>query len=258
MKKRKIKFIIFAILIIIISIWLTWETNSIVITRIQYTNGKIPSEFYGYKILQISDLHNKTFGKNQIKLLEKIKECNPDIIVITGDLIDRKPEDINNSIELIKNIPETLPIYYVSGNHESYTLHYGKIKEKLVMANVTVLDNESILLSKNGQVINLIGLIDPNFYGKDNGPAKLNTELERLSNDDFFQILLCHRPELIDMYSNNNIDLVFTGHAHGGQIQLPYIGAIIAPDQGLFPKYTKGEYLKKNTTMIVNRGLGTT
>ena len=89
-------------------------------------------------------------------------------------------------------------------------------------------------------------------------PAYNHNELKRLSNNEFFKILLCHRPELIDIYNNNNIDLVFTGHAHGGQIRLPFIGAIVAPDQGFFPKYTEGEYTKNNTTMIVSRGLGNT
>jgi len=257
MKKIIIIFTILILLVLIV-IGLIWGTNSIVVTKIQYTNSKIPSEFNGYKILQISDLHNKEFGKNQSKLVEKVKECNPDIIVITGDLIDRKITDLDNAMEFIEAIVDDIPIYYVCGNHEAYTLEYGKIKEKLIMANVIVLDNESVKLSKDGKTINLIGLIDPNFYTKDDKIKKINNELERLSNDEYFQILLAHRPEFMNIYKRYDIDIALTGHTHGGQIRLPFIGGIVAPNQGFFPTYIDGEYVEGNTTMIVSRGLGNT
>lgn len=255
--------IISAILLIflIVLIWTIVDNKSIEITNTKYKNSKIPKEFEGYKIVQISDLHNKRFGENQSKLAEKIKSCNPDIIVITGDLIDKSVDEMESVTELINQIIETAPIYYVAGNHEVYTNQYETIKQKLIEAKVIVLDNESFILSKDGQSINLIGLIDPEFYyspsSKENN-LRLNDKLKKLSNSEYFQILLTHRPELMNYYVENNIDLVFAGHTHGGQIRFPIVGGIIAPNQGFFPKYISGEYVEKDTTLIINRGLGAT
>ena len=265
MKKPKI--IIGIIIIAIMLMLLVWGNNSIVVTNIKYNNSKIPSEFNGYRILQVSDVHNKQFGKNQSKLVDKIKKCNPDIIVITGDLLDDAKYDVDKAlgitIEFINSITEIAPVYYVSGNHELMTGEYEKIKQELTKANVTVLDNDKVVLSKNEQSINLLGLLDPAFYYKYYGYpletriSKLESELQELSNgDDSFKILLSHRPELMDIYAKNNIDVVLAGHAHGGQIRIPFIGAITAPNQGWFPKYSDGEYRENNTTMIVSRGLG--
>ena len=260
MKDKLIILFISLIIIIILLIWLKWENNSIVITNIKYTNSKIPNNFNGYKILQISDLHSKKFGNNQEILINKVKKCVPDIIVITGDIIDSRHDNFDESLEIvmdfIKEVASIIPTYYVVGNHEIRTKKYKEIKQQLVAANVIVLDNENISLIKDDKSINLIGLADPS-YSNNITTSHLNDKLKKLLNHNSFNILLSHRPELIDIYKNNNIDLVFTGHTHGGQIRLPLIGGILAPGQGLFPKYIDGTYLENNTTMIVNRGLGT-
>lgn len=256
---KKVNVIICIVLLILMIIGTILETNSIVVTHMEYSNSKISSEFNGYKIVQISDLHNKRFGKNQSKLIDKIKECNPDIIIVTGDLVDKRYYNLDVAMEFINNAINIAPIYYVSGNHEISTEEYEDIKRKLIDSNVVVLDNESILLNKNEESIKLAGLLDPSYYDGTNEvrKTKLNEELKKLVTNEEFEILLSHRPEILDIYSENNIDLVFTGHAHGGQIRIPFIGAIIAPHQGLFPKYTEGQYTLNNTTMIVSRGLGT-
>jgi len=256
---KKIFIIAVVLAVILVSIWLIWEDNSLIITDIKYNNSKIPSEFNGYRIVQISDLHNKSFGKNQSRLLGKIKKCNPDIIIITGDLVDKRRYGLDDAMDFIYGAVKIASVYYAAGNHEASTNKYGEIKQNLIEAGVIVLDNNSVTLNKNGQVISLMGVLDPQFYAylsKQDRISKINNELKKLSNNENFKILLSHRPELIDVYSENNIDLVFTGHAHGGQIKVPFIGAIFAPGQGLFPKYTSGKYVEGNTTMIVNRGLG--
>jgi predicted MPP superfamily phosphohydrolase len=151
--------------------------------------------------------------------------------------------------------------YWTYINHEVYTNEYQVIKQKLIEAKVIVLDNESTIISKNGQNINLIGVIDPEFYynsSREENNLRLNEELKKLSNNKYFQILLTHRPELMNYYVGSNIDLVFAGHTHGGQIRFPIIGGIIAPNQGVFPKYISGKYIENSTTLIVNRGLGAT
>ena len=255
-------FIIIIVLLVIILIWQIWENNSLSVSHIKYTNSKIPKAFKGYRIVQISDLHNKQFGKNQSKLIERIKECNPDIVVITGDLVDDKRCSLDVSLEMstsfVTQVSEIAPVYYVAGNHEAYTGEYKKIKQKLSETNINMLDNESVVISKNEEELMLIGVLDPYFYGgsESSNSKKLNNELKELSDNDYFKVLLSHRPELMDIYVDNKIDLVFAGHAHGGQFRIPLIGGIIAPSQGFFPKYIDGEYVENDTTMIVSRGLG--
>ncbi len=259
-KQRKI-----LLFIIIISIaffaFFNWQNNSITISEIVFKNDTIPESFKGYKILQISDLHNKEFGSKQNKILAKIEKIKPDIIVITGDLIDSNNTNIDIAMELINGAINIAPIYYVSGNHESWYGSYEDLKSKLENSGVVVLDNEKIEVFNDSDSIDIIGLADTSFikydwleYG-DNVETKnlLNTLTEGSTN---FKILLSHRPELFDIYSDSSVDLIFSGHAHGGQFRLPFIGGLVAPDQGFFPKLTEGVHTINNTSMIISRGLG--
>lgn len=256
------KFLIVTILIIIgLSTLCIWQNNSITINEIVFKSDKIPEAFNGYKILQISDLHNKEFGHKQDKLLEKIAKINPDIIVITGDLIDSSNTNIDVSMDLISKAIDIAPIIYVSGNHEAWSGVYNDLKCKLENSGVTVLDNQKTEIFNNNDSIDIIGLSDPDFIKSDwlENSSSVETEnlLEALiENNNDFKILLAHRPELFDIYSSRDIDLVFSGHAHGGQFRIPFVGGLIAPDQGLFPELTEGIHTKNNTSMIISRGLG--
>lgn len=248
------------IFIISILIFFIWQNNDIIITEIEYKNNKIPMEFHGFTIVQVSDLHNKRFGQGQKYLLNKIQVTNPDIILVTGDLIDRRKYDLDTAMIFIEGAVEIAPVYYVSGNHEAWSGEYDTIREKLLQAKVKILDDSKIDLIKDDGKIELLGLSDPDFLtsnyidGTDIG--KLQSNLERMSDSSIFQILLCHRPELFHIYVEEDIDLIFTGHAHGGQFRIPFLGGLVAPDQGLFPEYTSGIHSKDKTSMIVNRGLG--
>ena len=260
-KLAKIKlFIEFSVFFIVVAIFCFWQNNSIVISNYTHRSRKIPSAFHGYKILHISDLHNKMFGKNQDYLIKKIKASSPDIIVITGDLIDRRRFDLDTAVCFINKAVDIAPIYYVSGNHEAWSGKYDKIKQSLKDAGVLILDDTSLELLKGENSIQLLGLSDPDFltsnYLDGTNTKKLELQLKQWSNDINYKILLSHRPELFSLYIENNIDLIFSGHAHGGQIRLPFLGGLIAPDQGFFPKYTSGPYKNGNTTMFVSRGLG--
>jgi len=252
--------IVIIVLLLLLLLFFVWQNNSIAITSISYKNEKIPDEFNGYTIVHISDLHNKKFGKDGKQLIDKIKEASPDIIVITGDLVDRRKLDMDAAIGFIIEALNIAPVYYVSGNHETLSDKYEDIKGRLLFMGVYVLDNDSIKITKNEESITLIGLRDPAFRTLEGKAAtnisKLEKNLKNLYDDKSFTILLSHRPELFDIYVGNNIDLVFTGHAHGGQIRLPFIGGLIAPNQGIFPKYTTADYTEDDTTMIVSRGLG--
>ena len=260
-KNSKVKTILVACAAILaISIFCVWENNAITTTQIQYVIPKIPEEFNGYRIVHISDLHNKLFGKAQERLLEKIRAVSPDIIVITGDLIDRRKFDLETAMVFVRGAVKIAPVYYVSGNHEAWSGAYSNISQALKSSGVHVLDDTKTTLVKGKGKIEILGLSDPDFlrysYLDGTNTSKLKEHLERLSDDAIFQILLCHRPELFDIYVRENLDLIFSGHAHGGQVRIPFVGGLVAPDQGLFPKYTAGAYTKNQSTLIVSRGLG--
>ncbi|MDW7668155.1 MAG: metallophosphoesterase [Bacillota bacterium] len=247
-------------ILIFIILFLIFSNNSIVITEHNYKNNKIPSYFDGFKILQVSDLHNKKFGENQQKIIEKIEGISPDIILITGDLIDRRKYDLNLAESFINQIVKIAPVYYSSGNHEAWSGKYSDIKMMLIKNEVTVLDNQVEKYYIDNESIHIIGLKDPAFLASNylDGINTIVIEefLTKYENKEEFEIVLSHRPELLDLYENHDIDVVFSGHAHGGQIRLPYIGGILAPDQGFFPKYDEGRYDLGSTTMYVSRGLG--
>lgn len=237
-----------------------WQNNSIVITKSDYFNEKIPSEFDDFTIVHISDLHNKKFGKNQTKILNKVKRVSPDIIVITGDLIDRRKYDLDIAMRFIKGIKDIAPVYYVSGNHEAWSGKYESIKQSLIAEKINVLDNAKAQIFKDSSSINILGVSDPDFltssYIEGTKATEMTQKLNQWSEEENFKILLSHRPELFDLYCDNHMDLIFAGHAHGGQFRIPPLGGLIAPDQGMFPQFTSGSYYKNSSTMFVSRGLG--
>lgn len=251
--------LLFSIIILVLIVLLVIVYNKkIVISNITYKNSKVPSSFDGYKILQISDLHNAEFGKNQKTLIEKTKEIDPDIIFITGDLIDSYNTNIDISMKYIDGITDIAPIYFIPGNHESRIESYNELCDRLTSSGVKILNNKNIFIQKDSSSIGLIGLDDPAFIQTSNQDELFKKLLVDLSKDidSDFKILLSHRPEKLVDYKDAKVDLVFSGHAHGGQFRIPFVGGLLAPNQGFFPKYTSGIYKEDNTSMIVSRGLG--
>lgn len=237
-----------------------WQNNSITITKSDYINSKIPEEFNGFVIAHISDLHNKQFGKDQQYILSKLKNISPNTIVITGDLIDRRKYDLDTAMSFIEGAIDIAPVYYVSGNHEAWSGRYATIVKRLEEAGVHVIDDDVVKLLTGDSSIFMFGVKDPDFltssYLEGTDITAMKEHLEKWSSYEGFKILLSHRPELFDLYCQSNMDLIFTGHAHGGQFRIPFVGGLFAPDQGLFPKYTSGSYRKESSTMYVSRGLG--
>lgn len=252
-KKRTI-----AIGIVLFLVWMVWGNLSIAETHFTLSDEKVPEAFAGFKIAHLSDIHDRNINKALRQPLEDVK---PDIIVITGDLIDSREPDIEQAVALVESLQEFAPVYFVTGNHEAWSGKYKSLEEGLLEAGVTILANDSIELERDTEMIRLLGVEDPSFKIGSNllneEAAVVETTIRDLSDGaDTFSILLSHRPELFDMYRQNNIDLVLSGHAHGGQFRLPLIGGLIAPDQGLFPEYTAGIYEEESTRMIVSKGLG--
>lgn len=225
-----------------------YQNNSLSTSTFTLSAAKIKEPI---KVVQLSDLHSKQFGKHQNHLVKQVKKLDPDIITFTGDLVDSKAYDEQKSITLMEELVQIAPTYYVTGNHEFWSGKFPVLEEKLRQAGVYVLRNEQILVKVGKETINLIGVDDLTFLSNEEELAEI---VDSLSHEEHFNLLLSHRPELLSLYGK--VDLVLTGHAHGGQVRLPFIGGIVAPDQGFIPKYTAGMYKKEDTIMIVNRGLG--
>ena len=257
---KKKKRLLAAAALLLAAFFFAWQNNCIVVTEFTYASDKLPKAFDGFVLVQVSDLHNKTFGVEQRALLEKIESVSPDLIVVTGDLIDRRRFDMEPAMELIDGALKLAPVLYVSGNHEAWSGHYGELCAALESAGVTVLDDETFTLTRGGASIAVSGARDPDFltssYAQGTDTTDISRFLETRKSETGFQILLSHRPELFELYVASNMDMVFSGHAHGGQVRIPFAGALYAPDQGFFPKYADGRYENGQTTMFVSRGLG--
>ncbi len=242
-------------------IWTVWGNTALMTNAVAISSSRIPAAFSGFRIAQVSDLHNAEFGKNNAELLKLLSESRPDIIVITGDLIDANHTDVGIALGFAQESVRIAPTYYVTGNHEAASQQYDTLKAGLEEAGIIVLEDEAISLERGGETISLIGLADPDFTVKGEmfgeAPVMVSAKLKNLNDGEGkYTIMLSHRSELFETYVNCGIDLVFAGHAHGGQFRLPFIGGVIAPNQGLFPKYDAGLYTDGGTNMVVSRGIG--
>ena len=258
--KKRVILIVTVVLLVVLCGWTIWGNTTLKINEYEIMSDKIPEAFTGFRIAQISDLHNAEFGEGNEKLIELLSQTDPDIIVITGDLIDSRHTDIEIALEFARQAIKIAPVYYVSGNHEARVREYEDLKMGLAEAGVIVLEDQKVQITREGESITLIGIDDPSFredYLFGDAASVTSSALSELQNEsDGYTILLAHRPELFETYVDAGVDLVFSGHAHGGQIRLPFIGGLVAPNQGLFPKYDAGLFSEGSTTMIVSRGVG--
>lgn len=244
-------FIYISLLLLFMGAYLFVENSRIVTTKLTVPIQNLPSDFKGYKIVHLSDLHNKRFGANQHNIINKIRRLNPDIIFITGDIVDSDKFDLQPALELASALSAEAPVYFVSGNHEIWSGKYPAVAAGLEK-HAVILDNKTITVTKGSSFINIIGIADPAAFSSLNS----YTEQIRFSKKNGTNLLLSHRPEFFTFYSENGYDLIFSGHAHGGQVRLPFIGGLAAPNQGFFPKYTGGIYQSASSKMVVSRGLG--
>lgn len=264
MKKRNliISTLVALILFLTFILYDYFEITTLETTYYEITSNRLPDSFNDFKIAHFTDFHNTKIKKLTTKLIEQLKKESPEIIVITGDLIDS--EEIEESLKLIQEIKKIAPIYYVPGNHEAQIRKtYNIFEDKLKSDGVIVLRNETKNIEINNDKINIMGIDDPELFSSSSllneDETIFKSTLDKLAeNMDAYTILLSHRPEYFNDYINHNIDLTLSGHTHGGQIRIPVIGAIYAPNQGFFPKYDKGIFTKDNKSMIISSGIGTT
>lgn len=265
-KKRNKICLIFAILVawLVLITWIIWGNGALTVEEIVITSKRIPTPFTGFRMVQVSDLHNCSFGEDNQTLLDMIQKAKPDIIVLTGDFVDSRHTDLAVALAFAKQSVKIAPTYYVTGNHEARITEWQTFAAKLKISGVKILENETVQLKRDNAVITLAGVHDPMFQEDAlPGASQVGTQAEMAEtisdlhlSPNTYTVLLSHRPELFDVYVANNVDLVLTGHAHGGQIRLPFIGGLVAPGQGLFPKYDAGLFERDDTQMIVSRGLG--
>lgn len=238
--------------------WMIWGNVSIAETHFTISDENIPEAFDGFKIAHLSDIHDRDLRE----VLDQHSDMvSADAIIITGDLVDSNHADIEQATLLVEDLMEMAPVYYVTGNHEAWIDNYDELEENLLELGVHILNNEAIEVEKDGEMISLIGVEDPDFVSKEHLAYEqagiIRQTIQDLTTDsDAYRILLSHRPELFDAYVRSGVDLVFSGHAHGGQFRIPFVGGLVAPGQGFFPMYTSGIYEDFDTTMIVSRGLG--
>ncbi len=241
------------------TVFLHWQNTSLQTKRYVYSSPHLPKGFKGLRIAHISDYHNT---KNmETRLFKAVSFESPDIIVITGDLFDSRKTDIGVGLSLAEKLAKIAPVYMVCGNHEARIEDIEKIKKAIGDAGVKIIENMKITLERNGDVITLAGVADPRFYRDgtnegDKGRFRQNL-LSFMADKNKFTILLSHRPEFIHTYRDADVDLAFTGHAHGGQFGIPFTDyGVFVPNQGIFPPYAAGMKTLDNTTVVISRGIG--
>lgn len=257
-KKIKKRLLYLLLGLVLLTCFFYFQNNSIVTTPYNFSSDKVPQNFNGYKIVQLSDLHSKSFENNHSELVKKVK---PDLIVFTGDLIDSDRYNEKTSLTLMEKLVQIAPVYYVTGNHEWWSGKFNSLEDKLKDTGVHVMRNtvEEITIGKDE--IQIIGIDDPakvneSYVERAITEEDIKNAIKGLEEGGNFKILLSHRPELFSLYTQYEFDVVFSGHAHGGQVRIPFVGGLVAPNQGLFPEYSSGMHDVDKTTMIVNRGLG--
>lgn len=259
-RKKYIKSAIVLLIVIVLLLFCNFQNKHLGTTHYTYETEQLGVDLDGYRIVQISDLHNAKFGKSNQKLVDRIRECDPDMIVLTGDLVDSNHTNVDRAVQFVDEIVKICPVYYVTGNHEYWldTSEYEKLMDGVASAGVIILDDQVVEISRGDAKFRLVGLDDKSLA--DGTLGTLLNNAQNVTHEDSekkeFTVVLAHEPQYFARYAGTGVDLMLSGHAHGGQFRLPFVGGIVAPDQGFLPEYTAGEYYMNGTEMIVSRGLG--
>lgn len=253
-------FFVCIILFLTYVVYSNWQIN---VTTYEIYSDEIPTSFKGFKIAQVSDLHNRDFGEDSNRLIKKIHAQNPDIVVLTGDMVSTKDTDFTPFYQFISEITKHYPIYYIVGNHEQ-ALEEQKLIELsqyLTSHGVIILDNDYVTLEDGEDKIYLYGMWFHLMYYKNakNDSIYFGTEqMDKIlaTKKDGFSIGLIHNPVYFHTYADWGMDLVLSGHMHGGIINVPFKGGLLSPEIEFFPTFDAGYFTYKDSQMIISRGLG--
>lgn len=233
-----------------------WQNFMLQVEPVELFFESLPPQFDGLRVAELSDLHGRSFGKNNVRLLRTLQKARPDMICICGDLFDEKT-DLTMLEPLLTGLTDIAPVYYVTGNHEWQVKNLREILQKMRAWGVTVLENEGRVLSHGGAEMVVAGVHDPCGPYDMKTPAALVRELRSAQGNDFI-LMLSHRNDELAMWSQLGVQLVLSGHCHGGVVRLPFVGGVFGTRRELFPEYDAGVYWQDGTTLFVSRGLGYT
>ena len=251
LKKRSKKLLLAGGIAAALLVWAGLDT-SLTVQIYTVESGKVEAPV---RLALLTDLHSCDYGEGQRELLDAVEEQDPDLVLLGGDIVDDGPEmPEERALATVEALAERWPTYYVTGNHEYRTGRAEEIKELLAGRGAVVLEGTCALVTVGEQTLQICGVDDPAV-----GAAVWQSQLEDVTaalEGDVCSILLSHRPERVADYTGRGFDLVLSGHAHGGQWRIPLLGiGLIAPNQGLFPRYAGGTYDLEGTTLVVSRGL---
>ncbi len=247
-----------ALIFLALAGFVIWDNNALEVTRAEFSSVRLPAGFDGLVVVQLSDLHGKEFGEGNKRLLDAVAAQSPDLIAVTGDLVD---ENTKRPLQYAAAIGGALsalaPTYYVTGNHEWALRQAEDVCAALESAGVTCLRNQTVPIERDGERILLSGVDDPNAYADQKTPEDMTRELLEAYGENDFRLLLAHRNNLFATeYYRLGYDLTLAGHGHGGLVRLPFTDGLIDPHQGLLPSYTAGFYTVEGAKLFVSRGLG--
>ena len=234
--------------------FLLWGNCSLQTTETALVSPALPPAFDGLRIVELADLHGRVFGRGSRRLLAAVRRAEPDLICIDGDLFDEHT-DLAMLPPLLRGLCAIAPVYYVTGNHEWRMENRKQWFELLSACGVTRLENSFVMLSREGGSVVLAGVDDPNGPADQKTPGQLLQEIHEAA-PQAYTIVLCHRNDQLERFARLGADLVLSGHAHGGVVRLPFLGAVFGTHYEFFPDYTAGLYTMGKTTLAVSRGLG--
>lgn len=223
----------------------TWEV----------TSSRIPEAFDGFRVTLLTDIHGTRFGKDSKQLLDAVRTCDPDLIAVSGDLVDRWSRDPRIMEPMLRGLCELAPVYYVTGNHEWDRDDTEALLEMVASCGVTVLRGDWIPVERDGRAIIVAGVDDANGYAEQATPESMMEEIHDTVVGDPYVMALYHRNTELDRWAALDADLILAGHGHGGVLRLPFVGGVLGVERDFFPDDCFGLYTKGRTTLAVSGGV---